>query len=717
MLVEMLAPRRRSTMRRVGISALALLGCVLGAISPSRAHAWQATTDAPPTEGRSRLSTPPTDARSDARRTTSVPASAATLAPYVDPWQGIGYEDMALLIKSARRSLSAKLSADAELAPGYVPPALQNLTGIICLRARSSGVLLGEVTTARMPIVESASAAGAALAQSLKKNNVRCEPGGRNLGLELEWLGPFEPVNTSISPEGHWTDELLHSFEPGVEGIAVDFGGDQPLGKQAWTCPSEIVTRNYSPDLALAAAEAKAGIQFIHKVRLQREIRYFRFAALHLWQSTADVLPVRLHRGEVLVDRAAVTARQLDEAIARMRKYLRYLQMADGGFAEEYSPSADRFDHGPTPRLQMHALSSLAALYQWTGQASDRERLQRCVERAARAVKPIHRAELQPTSKYGKAEGDDKAKGDDAGSVKVVEVGLAVQFPGEPECLEPTARLLLAKLALAPSTARNDSMAQGLAKAIRASQSGDGRNDGRNDGRLELMLDYGAADASETVTAGAWGMRALMMWGGSALEAAASSANSASSESSAAVLAVLERARSHYQSWYEREAEPQAAGALARALMQLYGRTNDARCSDLAFAILDRFAALQVTPASCPMPELWGAINAGQPGVVGSDSAAYVSALAEGLELARRIGDGQRAERYEHAVRLGSRFILQLEFTEAGCFYVRTPRDALGGVRRLPWDNQIRVDRCGEALEALIRTRAALYGAPARRGE
>lgn len=646
--------------RRCGIATLALIGFGLGSLVGARAEAQLPAPESPVTPARSRLATPPRDS----------PATTTTPAPYVDPWQGIGYEDMALLMKTARRSLEAKLTADSEVAPGYVPPALRDKNGIVCLRLRSGGLLVCEAASGRKPIVEAANAAGVALAQAIVKNNVKCIDGGRNFGLELEWLGPAEVLVSRLAEGGHWSEELLHSFEPAAEGIEIEFHG-----KQAWTCPSEIVTRNYSPDLALAAAESKVGLQFIHKVRMQREITYSRFPSLHLWQPSTDQLPVRLHRGEKLVDQAAVSARGLDEAIARMRKYLRYLQMADGGFAEEYSPSADRFDHGPTPRLQMHALSSLVALHQWTGQAADLERLKRCLDRAVTAAKPIQRAEK-----------------DDKGQVKIEEAGLAIQFPGETNCLEPTARLLLAMLSADPD-ARNSTIAQGLAKAIRASQG--------EDGRLELKLDYGATAQPESVAAGAWGMRALIAWDGSVRDDA--------------IPAMLERTRVHYQSWYESQAAPQDAAALARALMQLYARSNDARCSDLAFSILDRFAALQVTPAACPMPELWGAINAGQLGVVGSDSAAYVSALAEGLDLARRIGDRQRVERYESAVRLGARFILQLEFSKAGCFYVRTPRDALGGVRRSPWDNRIRVDRCGDALEALIRTRAALFGDTPRR--
>lgn len=662
MLIEKLAPRRRSTIRHGGIRALALLGWVLGAMPALRVEAYQATTDAPPTEGRSRLSTQPK----------AGPSVASAPAPYLDPWQDIRYEDLALLVKTARRALKSRLAAGAEIAPGYTPPSLKGKDGIIVLRLRSNSAVLCEAASPRMPVVEAANAAGLAIAQTVAKANVKCDRGGDALGLELEWLGPNELVGPNFAQEGHWTDELLHSFEPGVEGIAVEF-----QGKQAWTCPSEIITRNYSPDLALAAAETKAGIQFIHKIRLGREIRYSRFPAIHLWQPDSSVLPFRLLRGAQLVEREAVNARGLDEAIARMRRYLRYLQMADGGFAEEFNPSADRFDHGPTPRLQMSALSSLVALYQWTGQDGDKERLKRCTDRAISAAKPLQRATK-----------------DDKGRVTVEDVGLALQFPGESECLEPTARLLLAKLAIDPG-AKGDSAAKELAKAILAGQG--------VDGRLELRLESGATDSPESISAGVWGMRALIVWDGSGRDAAVS--------------AVLEQARTHYQSWYERDAEPRASAALARALMQLYGRTNDARCSDLAFSILDRFAALQVTPASCPMPELWGAINAGQPGVVGSDSAAYVSALAEGLVLARRIGDRQRVERYEHAVRLGARFILQLEFTESGCFYVRTPRDAIGGVRMSPWDHRIRVDRCGDALESLIQARGALFGKPARRGE
>ncbi|MFQ5351678.1 MAG: hypothetical protein ACE5D3_01240, partial [Candidatus Binatia bacterium] len=118
----------------------------------------------------------------------------------------------------------------------------------------------------------------------------------------------------------------------------------------------------------------------------------------------------------------------------------------------------------------------------------------------------------------------------------------------------------------------------------------------------------------------------------------------------------------------------------------------------------------QLTPANCPWPELQGAINVRERGAVGADTAWYLTALADGLALAERVGDRVRIERYQAAVSAGVRFVLQLEFRDAGCYYLRSRRDALGGIRVALWDNQIRINHCAEALIALMRAREVLFG-------
>ena len=65
-------------------------------------------------------------------------------------------------------------------------------------------------------------------------------------------------------------------------------------------------------------------------------------------------------------------------------------------------------------------------------------------------------------------------------------------------------------------------------------------------------------------------------------------------------------------------------------------------------------------------------------------------------------------------IRRAARFVLQLQFTETGCFYVRFPQDVIGAVRAASWDHRIRVEHCAEALNALIRARQILMDDPAQ---
>ena len=171
----------------------------------------------------------------------------------------------------------------------------------------------------------------------------------------------------------------------------------------------------------------------------------------------------------------------------------------------------------------------------------------------------------------------------------------------------------------------------------------------------------------------------------------------------------LHQALRHYRR--QREAlGPVASAAFARAFTLGYARSNDARASEWVFEVLDRFVASQVTEDVCPWPELHGAINVREPGAIGVDTVLYLTALSDGLLLADRIGDKRRVARYRKAILSAARFVMQLEVREEHCYYIRSPRDAVGGVRTALWDNRIRVDYCAEALMGLRRARQVLFG-------
>ncbi len=58
---------------------------------------------------------------------------------------------------------------------------------------------------------------------------------------------------------------------------------------------------------------------------------------------------------------------------------------------------------------------------------------------------------------------------------------------------------------------------------------------------------------------------------------------------------------------------------------------------------------------------------------------------------------------------LAARFIAQLMVDQPGCYYVRSPDDVVGGVRRQLWDNTMDVEPVAMALLALTELQIALY--------
>ncbi len=603
----------------------------------------------------------------------------------------ISYPDLVLLVKTARRAFEDQINNLPERGPSYRPPDLKGLKAVIHLTLRAHGAVRAEVETRRLDVVDAALAAGTMLGRQALDKKLDLPHGGDDLGLEFEMLGPPDYLDATNDPGGTWSDLLLHSFEPAVEGIGVEF-----RGQRAWTRPSEVISHNYTPDLTLQAAESAIGLQHTHKLRFPREVRYFRFRAHHLWQPAARLLPVPLLRGATLVSPESLGPEVLDQAIRRMGTYLQHRQKNDGWFPHAFLPTLDRYGEGNSARVQLHAIHGLAAYGVWSGEDDAVAGLARALRAAGQFLRPMSAGE--PT---------------DEADLELPETGLALWIPGHGDHLEISARLLMA-MAEPTSGPRSEPRPSGSG----ASQSDpvqrdpaleawfDGLTNGLlaaqlADGRLRMAFQPAPEGEPERVSAAGWALLAL--------------ARADPSMTDPRIERALHRALSHYRTRPQAQEDPLAAAALTRAFARAYGWTNDARASSFVFDLLDRLVQLQVTAEACPWPELHGAFNVRRPGAIGVDTATYLLALADGLALAQRVGDRQRTQRYRPAVLSAVRFILQLEFREEGCYYVRTPRHVLGGVRAAPWVNRIRVDHCAEALMSLIRARQVLYPDVSRR--
>jgi hypothetical protein len=174
-------------------------------------------------------------------------------------------------------------------------------------------------------------------------------------------------------------------------------------------------------------------------------------------------------------------------------------------------------------------------------------------------------------------------------------------------------------------------------------------------------------------------------------------------------LSVVENAYDHYQKQFGVQPLTDMVPWQACAYVQIARVTQNPRYVDYVFGMLDWLERFQLTPENCGSPLMYGGIDPLGYGVAGITTALHMSAVADGLSLARQVKDRGRTERYGRMLRSGTRFVLQLQFRAEECYYVRSRLDAIGGVRATPWDHTLTIENCQEALIALMKARENLF--------
>ena len=143
--------------------------------------------------------------------------------------------------------------------------------------------------------------------------------------------------------------------------------------------------------------------------------------------------------------------------------------------------------------------------------------------------------------------------------------------------------------------------------------------------------------------------------------------------------------------------------------LYLAQRTKRKDYTEYVFELTDWLAKKQLNAANCRWPQLWGGISGYETGHVGVSTASYLEGLADALSLAKAVGDQEHARRYKRVVRMAARFVMQLQIRPEEAYYIRSPQDAVGGIRATPTLPRLRIDHCQHALIALIKTRQVLY--------
>jgi len=467
--------------------------------------------------------------------------------------------------------------------------------------------------------------------------------------FEMQTLGPL----VDYAGSQNWTvPGATDGFlEPGVHGVRLFLDGE---GR--WFTPAEMISRCLSLDEAVRTLGKEVSLDS----QVLNESRLSRFRTLHWWEIDDEGRVVTLRRGMLPVAQEDVNRRTLDKAIRELAEYIAYRQRPDGWFSATFNPAADKYAQDDDPVMHSGACWALAAY-------------------AARADSPSARDHVERGLRVLQSALVDLPTHDGAAYIATFD---------QVHPLGLTAQCCLALSAPAPVNTFA-SLRPRLIRGMLWLQQKEG-----------YFLSVFPPSLSLEPQERSPGMALLAL------------ADSYRLEPSTQIADAVSAALPFYRDWFERTGALAMAPWHAQAYAQMSERTRRSDYAEFVFELCDRISANQLRPENYEDAVLWGAI-ANAHLSPGSSTAAFVSGLADGAVLARNRGDNERHARYVDACRRGARFILQLQFKPDECYYVRSPRDAVGGIRSSPTNVRIHLDSCQHALLALMKCRDLLYPDPA----
>jgi hypothetical protein len=472
----------------------------------------------------------------------------------------------------------------------------------------------------------------------------------------LEWLDRVcigvEAVGESVPFDfrGQWSDE--HAFnaylEPGVHGLALLHGQAHRQFN-----PTQIITQNITVHEAIRALAQ----QLVVTPEQLADASVAKFRTTHFLERSPGQEVVELHRGLVLIEPHQVTDQNLAATIDRLAEYMIYRQLPNGSFSYQYEPSLDRHTEDGNPVRQAGVAWALAWHARHYGKSASSAAAAKAIDRlAARAV--------------------DLPQVEDAAFIAATDGWHKLGITA------------LTALALYdhPDAALHAELRRKLIEGVGWLQGGSGMFVTAFPPTRKFSTQY--------------------YFPGEALLALA---RDYEHQPSQRVVEAFDLAFDYYRRLFADDPTPPFAAWHIQAFARMAGPTKRRDYADFVFEMTDWLIDKQYDEENCPWPELHGGVQAYVEARVGVATASYLEGFAEALRLARRVGDRERAARYEHAVRLAARFVMQLQFRPAEAYYVRSLQDTVGGMRTSPTNNLLRIDHCQHALLGLARARQVLF--------
>jgi len=175
-------------------------------------------------------------------------------------------------------------------------------------------------------------------------------------------------------------------------------------------------------------------------------------------------------------------------------------------------------------------------------------------------------------------------------------------------------------------------------------------------------------------------------------------------------LETFARALPYYQDRFRRLPHPAAVPWLTQACCVAYSKRANPEWAQFAFQCTD-WILIELQPFELMSADLRGSpINPGKQNIgpfsASSGAGVQLEGLVHAYDLASRLSDRPRQERYLKAIREVSRYLWQMQIREPEQLYwLESGKrgNSLGGIRDLPWDYRVQIDSTAHALNAWVR--------------
>ncbi|UCG32181.1 MAG: hypothetical protein JSU68_11000 [Phycisphaerales bacterium] len=561
-------------------------------------------------------------------------------------------DEMRTLTDVVRRALATKRTAWPSRIARRLSPELAQQKCRAYVTVCDRGVVVAEGASRYLPLPEAFAEATRTAMSAIAPKRDSFGGGCERLSVECELTGPAEYVPFAGSDRLRFE----HYFEPGIHGYGLLHGLNWHELR-----PSQVISVGWGslgdptlPVVAeLLADEARAGGS-------TDVARAYRFRSTHWWQPQATWSPVPLLRGLIPATDEDVDADRLDLLIQRVGDYLLDRQQVEGLFSYEYLIGPELFSDDNNWVRQAGATYGLAQYAAYTDFGDVKEACLRATAAWVRSITPL------------------------AG---IVGAGFIDTDDGENK-LGTTALVLLA-LNTGSSPDRYNAERDLLTNAILTIQQDDGR----------FLTNFPPADHTGT----------QYYYPGEALLALAHEYRLTRDQR---IAAAFHKAHGYYRAFFQQDRNAAFVPWQVQAHALMHTLTGQAEYADFAFEMSDWLARKQIRYEHTIWPDLVGGFATKGPGFATISTASYLEGFASALDLARRVGDAERAQHYEQVVRAAARFVMQLIVKPEEAFFHQRPDQTLWGVRTFLTDTRLRIDHVQHALVSLIQTRKALFGDP-----